>query len=244
MLDFNRFEVLSFDCYGTLIDWEKGILGALQPVFKAHGTSLSDEETLELYAELEPEVQKEGQYVKYKEVLRKVVRQFGSRLGFTPSEFELNCLVNSLSDWLPFPDTVPALKTLQKSFKLAVISNIDDDLFAFSAKRLQVEFDWVITAEQAKSYKPSRRMFEYAMQKIGRPPERMLHIAQSVYHDIIPAKAMGLSAIWVDRRKSQRDFGATLPASCDSDLEVADLKSLVSYMGLEPHRPESGFNPD
>jgi 2-haloacid dehalogenase len=238
MLDFNTFEVLSFDCYGTLIDWEKGILGALQPVFKDHNTSLSDEETLALYAELEPEAQKEGQYVKYKEVLRKVVRQFGSRLGFTPSEFELNCLANSLRDWLPFPDTVPALKTLQKNFKLAVISNIDDDLFALSAKRLQVEFDWVITAEQAKSYKPSRRMFEYAMQKIGRPPERLLHIAQSVYHDILPAKGMGLSTIWVNRKKGQRDFGATPPASCNPDLEVPDLEALVSYMGLEPERPE------
>jgi 2-haloacid dehalogenase len=235
MLDFTRFEVLSFDCYGTLIDWEKGILGALQPVFKAHNTSLSDEETLALYAELEPEAQKEGQYVKYREVLRKVVRQFGSRLGFTPSESELNCLANSLRDWLPFPDAVPALKTLHKNFKLSVISNVDDDLFAFSAKRLQVEFDWVITAEQVKSYKPSRRMFEYAMQEIGYPPKAMLHIAQSVYHDIIPAKGMGLSTIWVNRRKGQRDFGATLAASCDSDLEVADLESLVSYMGLEPH---------
>ncbi len=235
MLDFNRFKVLSFDCYGTLIDWGKGILGALQPVFKAHSTSLSDEETLELYAELEPEAQEEGQYVNYKEVLRKVVRQLGSRLGFTPSESELNCLANSLRDWLPFPDTVPALKTLQKNFKLAVISNIDDDLFAFSAKRLQVEFDWVITAEQAKSYKPSRRMFEYAMQKIGRPPERMLHIAQSVYHDIVPAKAMGLSAIWVNRRKRQQDSGATPPAICDSDLEVPNLRSLVSYMAFEAH---------
>jgi len=235
MLDFNRFEVLSFDCYGTLVDWEKGILGALQPVFKAHNTSLSDEETLELYADLEPRAQKEGQYVKYKEVLRKVVRQFGNRLGFMPSESELNCLASSLKDWLPFPDTVPALKRLKQNFRLAVISNIDDDLFAFSAKRLQVEFDWVITAEQAKSYKPSRRIFEYAMQRIGCSPERILHIAQSVYHDIIPAKAMGLSAIWVNRRKGQGDFGATRPASCDSDLEVPDLKSLVLYTGLEPH---------
>ena len=235
MLDFNSFEVLSFDCYGTLIDWEKGILGALQPVFKAHNTRLTDEQTLGLYADLEPEAQKEGQYVKYEEVLRKVMRQFGNRLGFTPSESELNCLASSLKDWLPFPDTVPALNTLRESFRLAVISNIDDDLFAFSAKRLRVEFDWVITAEQAKSYKPSRRIFEYAINKIGYPPQRILHIAQSVYHDIIPAKATGLSAIWVNRRKGQEDFGATRPASCDSDLEVPDLKSLVLYMGLESH---------
>lgn len=234
MLDFRRFEVLSFDCYGTVIDWEKGILGALQPVFKAHNTDLSDEQTLELYAELEPEAQREGQYVKYREVLREAVREFGHRLGFTPSESELNCLANSLKDRLPFPDTVPALKTLKKNFRLAVISNIDDDLFAFSAKRLGVEFDWVITAEQVESYKPSRRMFEYAIEKIGYPPERMLHIAQSVYHDIIPAKAMGLSAIWVNRGKGQENSGATRPASCDSDLEVPDLKSLLSYMGLEP----------
>jgi 2-haloacid dehalogenase len=239
MLDFNRFEVLSFDCYGTLIDWEEGILGALQPVFKAHNTSLSDEETLELYAELEPEAEKEGRYVKYKEVLRKVVRQFGNRLGFTPSESELNCLASSLKDWLPFPDTVPALTSLKKDFRLAVISNIDDDLFAFSAKRLQVEFDWVITAEQVKAYKPSRRIFEYAIKEIGYPPQRILHIAQSVYHDIVPAKAMGLSVVRVDRGKGQEDFGATRPASCDSDLEVPDLKSLVLCMGLEPHWRES-----
>jgi len=234
MLDFNSFEVLSFDCYGTLIDWEKGILGALQPVFKAHNVNLLDEQTLGLYADLEPEAQKEGQYVKYEEVLRKVVRQFGNTLGFMPSESELNCLASLLKDWLPFPDTVPALKTLKKNIRLAVISNIDDDLFALSAKRLRVEFDWIITAEQAKSYKPSRRIFEYAIKKIGYPPQRILHIAPSVYHDIIPAKAMGLSAIWVDRRKGQEDFGATRPASCDSDLEVPDLKSLALYMGLEP----------
>ncbi len=234
MLDFNRFEVLSFDCYGTLIDWEKGILGALQPVFKAHNVDLTDAQTLELYAELEPEAQREGQYVEYKQVLRKVMQEFGNRLGFTPSESELDCLASSLKDWLPFPDTVPALKTLKKNFKLAVISNIDEDLFAFSAKRLQVEFDWIITAEQAKSYKPSQRIFEYAIEKIGHPPERILHIAQSVYHDIIPARAIGLSAIWVNRRKGQQDFGATRPAGCDCDLEVLDLKSLISYMGLEP----------
>jgi len=234
MLDFNRFEVLSFDCYGTLIDWEKGILGVLRPVFEAHNMNLTDAQTLELYAELEPQAQREGQHVKYKEVLREVMQEFGNRLGFTPSESELNCLASSLKDWLPFPDTVPALKTLKKNFKLAVISNIDDDLFAFSAKDLQVEFDWIITAEQAKCYKPSQRIFEYAIEKIGYPPERILHIAQSVYHDIIPAKAMGLSAIWVNRRKGQQDFGAARPASCGSDLEVLDLESLISYMGLEP----------
>lgn len=234
MLNFNRFEVLSFDCYGTLIDWEKGILEALQHVFKAHNINLSDEQTLELYAELEPEAQREGQYVKYREVLRKVMQQFGNRLEFTPSKSELDCLANSLKDWLPFPDTVPVLETLKKNFNLAVISNIDDALFAFSAGHLRVEFDWIITAEQVKSYKPSRRIFKYAIEKIGFPPSRILHIAQSIYHDIIPAKAMGLSTIWVNRRKEQEGFGATRPASCDSDLEVPDLKSLVSYMSLEP----------
>ncbi|TET43209.1 MAG: haloacid dehalogenase type II [Dehalococcoidia bacterium] len=235
MLDFDRFEVLSFDCYGTLIDWEEGILGALQPVLKAHNVDLTDEQALELYAELEPEAQREGQYVEYKQVLREVMQEFGNRLGFTPSESEFDCLANSLKDWLPFPDTVPALKTLKDNSKLAVISNIDDDLFAFSARHLQVEFDWIITAEQVESYKPSLPIFEYAIKKIGYPPERMLHIAQSVYHDIIPAKAMGLSAVWVNRRKGQEDFGATRPASCDSDLEVPDLESLVSYMAFEAH---------
>jgi 2-haloacid dehalogenase len=232
MIDFNKYEVLSFDCYGTLIDWESGILAALRPVLVAYNINLNDEQVLEFYAEIESKAE-EGKFTKYRKVLRKVMRELGSRLGFVPFSPELNCLVDSLRSWMPFPDTVEALQTLKKTFKLAIISNIDDDLFALSAKHLKVEFDWVITAEQAKSYKPSLHNFKLAIERIGVSPRKILHIAQSIYHDVIPAKTLGLSTCWVNRRKDKEGFGATPPASGHPDLEVPDLKTLVSIIRLD-----------
>lgn len=232
MQKFEEYEVLSFDCYGTLIDWENGILKTLRPILLAREVSLSAEQILELYTELEKELE-QGKYIKYREILKEVVRKLGKRIGFEPKTSELDCLVTSLGEWKPFPDTIKALKTLKKHFKLAIISNIDDDLLAYSARHLKTKFDWVITAEQAKAYKPSKRIFEYALRKIGISPNKILHIAQSIYHDIIPAKAIGLSTVWVNRRKGKEEFRATPPAYCKPGLEVPDLKSLVWLMRLK-----------
>lgn len=232
MLDFQRYEVLSFDCYGTLIDWESGILGALQPLLQRHGLALRDEEVLELYAELEAQAEQREPRPKYREVLREVVRQFGARLGFLPTPAEVDSLAESLPNWRPFPDTVEALRALKRRFKLAIISNVDDELFASSARHLGVEFDWVITAEQAGSYKPELEIFKFALRRIGLPPERILHVAQSIYHDIIPAKKLGLATVWVNRSKGREGFGATPRAHGEPDLEVPDLGRLVSLMGL------------
>ncbi|MGB3511612.1 MAG: HAD hydrolase-like protein, partial [Microcoleaceae cyanobacterium] len=117
-----------------------------------------------------------------------------------------------------------------QKYRLAIISNIDDDLFADTAKHLQVEFDFVITAAQIKSYKPSKNNFEAAIQKMEIAPEKLLHIAQSIYHDIVPAKTIGLSTIWVNRRQGKEGFGATLPANGKPDLEVPNLKTLVDLI--------------
>jgi 2-haloacid dehalogenase len=235
MLDFRRYEVLSFDCYGTLIDWESGILGALQPVFKGHGLALRDEEVLELYAEIEARAER-GEAgrpkPKYRDVLREVMREFGERLGFLPTPAEIDSLVESLPNWRPFPDTVEALRVLKGRFKLAVISNVDDDLFASSARHLGVKFDWVITAEQAGSYKPAPEIFELALRRIGLPPERILHVAQSIYHDIIPAKRLGLATVWVNRSKGRKGLGRPPRAHGEPDLEVPDLGRLVSLMSF------------
>jgi 2-haloacid dehalogenase len=222
MLDFTRFQALTFDCYGTLIDWETGLIGALRPMLHAHGSKLRDEQILAIYAELEPAAQ--NPYRRYREVLEEVVRGFGKRLGFEVSDAEARSLPDSLKDWKPFPDTVAALKNLQTRYRLAIISNTDDDLFAGTARHLQVKFDQVITAEQAHAYKPSPAPFRLALERLGLPKEQVLHVGQSVYHDVAPAKSLGLSTVLVRRR----GFGATRAISEKPDVEVADLQSLAA----------------
>ncbi len=136
-LDFSRFQAITFDCYGTLIDWETGILGAIRPILLSHGAELNDPEILRLYSELEAEAES-SHYQPYREILRDVVRGFGNRLGFHATDVEQQSLPNSLANWKPFPDTVAALRQLKTRFKLGIISNVDDDLFSASARRLEI----------------------------------------------------------------------------------------------------------
>jgi len=225
-MNLNSFECLTFDCYGTMIDWESGILAALQPVLDAHDISLSDGELLELYGEFEAAEERRS-YRPYREVLQGVVVALGDRLNFRPSLEQINSLPESLPNWPPFADTVAALSRLKQKYKLAVISNTDDDLFAQTAAKLQVPFDWVITAQQVKSYKPAHKNFETAAQRIGLPKERILHVAQSLYHDIIPTQELGWANVWVNRRLGKRGPGATKTASAMPDLQVPDLKTLA-----------------
>ena len=234
MLDFKKFEVLTFDCYGTLIDWESGILSALRPVLTGRGLNLTDSQILELYAELESNAEK-GAYTKYRYILQNVMRELGKRLKFSPSEKVLKCLEESLKNWKPFSDTVDALRALKSKYKLAILSNIDSDLFSYSAEHLKIDFDWLITAEQVEAYKPSLENFNYAIKRIGHPKGELLHVAQSIYHDIVPAKKIGLTTVWVNRRKGLGGFGATPTAKERPDLEVPDLKTLVSTIGLKIH---------
>lgn len=224
MLDFSRFRAFTFDCYGTLIDWETGLLGALRPVLRAHGSKLRDEQILSLYAELEPPAQ--NPYRLYREVLEEVVRGFGKRLGFQASEAEVRSLPDSLKNWQPFPDTVAALRKLEVGYRLAIISNTDDALFAGTAPHLQVKFDQVITAEQARAYKPSFAPFHLTLHRLGLPKEQVVHVGQSVYHDVVPAKSLGLATVLVRRR----GFGATRAAVEKPDLEVPDMQSLAAVV--------------
>lgn len=229
MLEFDRFEALSFDCYGTLIDWESGMIAALEPLLLAHGVDLDNQTILSRFAEFEAELE-QGGYQKYRQVLETVVQKFGRQFGFEPSLSEQQALPESIQDWMPFPDTVDALKVLQNRFKLIILSNIDRDLFADSAKHLQVEFDHIITAEQAGSYKPSLNNFKVMLQEIKRPAEKILHVAASIYHDVIPASSLGFSTVWVDRRHGQAGSGAVLAAKGQPDLIVPDLKTLASQI--------------
>jgi 2-haloacid dehalogenase len=231
-LDFRRFEVLSFDCYGTLIDWETGILRALRPILAAHGVEAGDEELLEAFARHEAEVEA-GPYRRYREVLAATLRGLGADLGFDPGYAEQDRFAGSVGDWPPFPDSPAALERLGERFRLAILTNCDDDLFAASQPRLGIEFDWVITAEQARSYKPSVKNFELAFSTIGFPRERILHVAQSRFHDHVPAKLLGMSTVWIDRRGDRAGSGATPPADARPDLCAPDMQTLAELAGSE-----------
>lgn len=221
-LDRKNYRTLSFDCYGTLIDWENGILGYLQPLLESVDAHVIDEWVLEFYGEVEPQVQAEGG--SYRSVLTRVLERFGKRLGFTPGEDDLAGFAASIEYWLPFPDTVAALKRLSQDFDLIALSNIDDDLFALSARAMGNPFTRLISAQQVGAYKPDPRMFQALLDTAEGP---VLHVAQSRFHDIVPATAAGLDTVWIDRPTlgATRKTDATPTWTFSSLAEFADAWS-------------------
>jgi 2-haloacid dehalogenase len=231
-MDFNQFTAIGFDCYGTLIDWESGILPTLRRVLTNHDQPIADADILELYGEFEAQAES-GPYQRYREVLQSVVRDFAARFHFEASPEEISSLAESVREWPPFEDTVPALLQLQKRYKLVIISNIDDSLFAETRKHLGVDFDAVITAEQAGSYKPSINNFQTALRRLALSPSRLLHAGQSIYHDVIPARSLGISTVWVNRKSARPGIGAVRTSAAPAeerlpDLEVPDLATLAA----------------
>ena len=230
-LDYGRFDALTFDCYGTLIDWEAGILAALRPVLAARGLEPPDHEILEVYAGHEAEAEA-GPYMRYREILGRSMREVAFHYGIGPDTAEVAAFSNSVGDWPAFPDSAAALARLHERFRLGVITNCDDDLFARSAARLETTFDWVVTAQSARSYKPDPRNFEIAFERIGLPRERILHVAQSLFHDHVTAKRFGLATVWIDRRHDREGFGATPPAEATPDATFPDMASFAAAATL------------
>jgi 2-haloacid dehalogenase len=234
-MNLRDFSVLTFDCYGTLIDWESGLRSASHDVFAAHGISADSEDLLQRFGRHESAIER-GPFMEYKAVLRTVLKSMANEYGFVAAAWELDRFALSVGDWPPFADSGPALRALKKHYKLIVVSNVDDDLFARSAAKLDVSFDDVITAQQVRSYKPSHPHFHLALARAGVPKERVLHVAQSLYHDIAPARELGISTVWVNRQ-SRRTGGATpdvdaRPDRAVPDLAVPDLATLASLAGL------------
>jgi 2-haloacid dehalogenase len=227
MLDFSRFEILTFDCYGTLVNWEAGLLGTLRRILSAHSKQVDDATLLQLYGRFEKDAE-QPPFQPYRDVLASVVRQFGRELGFTPTPEEVRSLAHTLPNWKPWPDTAAALAELKKRFRLAILSNVDDDLFAATRPLLGVAFNEVITAQQAQAYKPSMRLFELALSRINAPAHRVLHVGQSVYHDVIPAQALGLATVWVNRPSARPGVGAVHAAEAKPDLTVTSLEELAT----------------
>jgi len=226
MLDFSRFEIFTFDCYGTLINWEAGLLPALHRVLVAHGKKIDDATVLKLYGDFEQHFE-HGVFHPYREVLQSVVRQFGVEFGFTPTVEEIRALSDSLPSWEPWPDTVASLRQLKGRFRIAILSNVDNDLFAGTRPKLGVELDEVITAQQAQAYKPTLKIFELALNRVNAPAHRVLHVGQSIYHDVVPAQALGLATVWVNRPSARPGVGAVKSAEAKPDLTVTSLSELV-----------------
>lgn len=225
MLDLSQFQWLSFDCYGTLINWEAGILGYIRPVLKRKECTVSDDRILNLYSEFEPRRQ-ELPYRTYREVLAEVMRDFAGEFRVEVSDEEARGLADSIRDWEPFADTVAALRRLRSRYKLAVLSNIDDDLFALTAPKLGIELDALVTAQQAGSYKPSLRNFESLLNRLQMDKSKLLHVAESLYHDVAPARSLGIATVWVNRRQG-RPAAATKLIAEQPDVEVRTVGELA-----------------
>jgi len=232
MLDFSRFEILTFDCYGTLINWEAGLLAALHRILSAHSKPTDDAAILERYGDFELRAE-QPPFRPYREVLGSVVDQFGAELGFTPTAEQVHSLADSLPTWKPWPDTVAALRQLKTGFRLAVLSNVDDDLFAGTRPQLEVAFDEVVTAQQARAYKPSLKLFELALSRVNAPAHRVLHVGQSIYHDVVPAQTLGLATVWVNRPSARPGVGAVKSADARPDMTVASLAELAAAIFSE-----------
>jgi 2-haloacid dehalogenase len=235
-MKISDFEALSFDCYGTLIDWESGILAGLEPLLARSGVRPSRDGVLEAFARLEVCQQATTPDMVYSAVLAEVHGQLAAAWGVARNLAEDAAFGRSIVDWPAFPDSVEALRYLKQHFRLMILSNVDRESFKASNARLGVTFDAIYTAQDVGSYKPDRRNFDYLLdhvRELGIGREELLHVAQSLFHDHVPAQEVGLKSAWIDRRQGSGGWGATAPVSPDVryDFRFTSLAGLV-----EAHR--------
>lgn len=206
------FEALSFDTYGTLIDWEAGIGSVLREWADRRGLDMSTEELLVAYADHEAEAERNHPTDPYPSILSRAMRNLGKQLNTEVSYDDAHTLATSVPNWPAFPDSQEALQRLAKHFKLIILSNIDNDGFAASNEKLGVTFDAILTAENIGSYKPSPSNFDaldHQVDSMGIPRDKLLHVAQSLFHDHVPAKSRGMTTVWINRRHADPGWGAT-----------------------------------
>ena len=218
-----RVGVVTFDCYGTLIDWERGITEAFAGAASRAGRSVSPAEVVAAYSSIEPEVEA-GSYKSYRQVLGETAAGVTRRLGWPLAREDTGFLAESLPSWPLFPDTNAALTRLRKGgFRLGILSNVDEDLLAGTRRHFDAPFDLVVTAEQVRSYKPGHAHFEAARSALG-SGVRWLHAAQSYFHDVVPAKALGIPVAWINRK------GEPVGAAGPPDAEFRNLTQLADWL--------------
>ncbi|MEW6730760.1 MAG: HAD family hydrolase [Acidobacteriota bacterium] len=222
-MNLNNIELITFDCYGTLIDWEGGITNAFQTTAARDGIRLSTDDIVTAYMLEEPIVETES-YRSYREVLTETARRVAARLGWQLNPSHADFLVASMGDWIPFSDTNAALERLAKRFQLGILSNVDDDLLAATRRHFTVNFDLIVTAAQVKSYKPGHAHFQEAITRRG-GKQGLLHAAQSHFHDVVPATTLGIPVVWVNRKNEPLPSGGPRPT-----YQVHNLAGLAELM--------------
>ena len=217
------FDVLTFDCYGTLIDWETGIDRALRPLISATGRDIGRNEALEAFAEIQSAQEHETPGMAYPDLLAAVHGRLAAEWGAESTPEQNAAFGASVPEWPPFADSADALRYLKGHYKLVILSNVDRASFAASAAKLGVDFDAVYTAGEIGSYKPSLNNFNYMLDRLagmGIAKSAILHTAQSLFHDHAPAKAVGLARCWIDRRMGESGWGATKAPDEIPDVHV------------------------
>jgi 2-haloacid dehalogenase len=230
-LDLTKFKALSFDCYGTLIDWETGLLAVLTPWAREQGLDSSDEELLLAYADEEAAVQRETPSAHYPDVLATAFRRAGEKLGAPVSDEWAQRLGGSVPDWPAFPDSPEALARLARRYKLIILSNVHRAGFAGSNERLRGDFAAIITADDVGAYKPAENHFrelDATLPRLGVDRGELLHVAQSLFHDHVPAKREGLPSVWINRRHDRPGWGATPQPSDEWSFDL-EFDSMANF---------------
>jgi 2-haloalkanoic acid dehalogenase type II len=242
-----EFSALSFDCYGTLIDWETGIAAVLGPWARERGLEMTDEALLTAYSGHEARAEAEHPGDPYPAVLARSFRDLGRELGTEVSHDDAERLARSVPDWPAFPDSHDALAALAERYQLIILSNVDRDSFAASNRRLGVSFTSILTAQDIGSYKPSPRNFDALAAEAARlgVAGRLLHVAQSLFHDHVPAKQAGLPTAWINRRHDQPGWGATPApdAGVTPDWEFPSMEAFAAAVAADPADPGAPADP-
>ncbi len=211
-MELSDFRVLTFDCYGTLIDWESGMVAGLRPLTDKLGRELGRDEILEAHGRHESAQQLRTPGMVYSRLLAIVYKRLAEEWGLPAGWDDCAAYGQSVKDWPAFGDSVEALRALERHYKLVILSNVDNQSFAASNARLGVDFDAIYAAEDVGAYKPSDRNFEYMLGHLGGlglGKDDILHTAESLFHDHVPANKHGLATCWIYRRHGQEGFGAT-----------------------------------